>query len=160
MRLIPFLWYAKDAPEAAKFYASILPDSRVDSVEIMPGDSPAGPEGSVQIVRFTLLGQPVQAMTAGPHHAFNDAISMMVEVDTQEELDRLWNALGEGGQFVACGWLNDRYGLRWQITPKQLPELINSGDRAARRRVAEAMLKMVKLDIAALQAAQAGPSVS
>ncbi len=155
-RLLPFLWYARDAEGAARFYASILPDSRVDSVEVMPGDSPSGPEGSVVVVNFTLLGQPVQAMTAGPHHDFNDAISLMVEVDTQEDLDRYWNALGQGGKFVACGWLNDRYGLRWQITPRQLPELLNSGDQAARRRTAAAMMDMVKLDIAALQAAHAG----
>ncbi len=155
-RLLPFLWYARDAEEAARFYASILPDSRVDSVHILPGDSPSGPEGSVNVVNFTLLGQPMQAMTAGPHQDFNDAISLMIEVDTQEELDRFWKALGEGGKFVACGWLQDRYGLRWQITPRQLPELMTTGDLAARRRVAAAMMQMVKLDIAALQAAHAG----
>ncbi len=155
-RLLPFLWYAKDAEGAARFYASILPDSRVDSVHVLPGDSPSGPEGSVNVVNFTLLGRPMQAMTAGPRQEFNDAISLMIEVDTQEELDRYWNALGEGGRFIACGWLHDRYGLRWQITPRQLPELLNSGDHAARRRTAEAMMGMVKLDIAALQAAHAG----
>ena len=155
-KIVPHLWYVKEAVEAAEFYASILPNSRVDSVSDLPADSPSGPEGSVQIVEFTLLGQPFAAINAGPHHEFNDAISFMVEVDSQEELDRYWNALGEGGKFVACGWLNDRYGLRWQITPRRLTELMTTGDHAARRRVAEAMLKMVKLDIATLEAAHQG----
>ena len=110
-KIFPFLWYAKDAEAAVRFYASILPDSRVDSVNAMQAESPSGPPGSVVVVDFTLLGQRFQAMTAGPHDEFNDAISLMVECDTQEELDRYWNGLlAGGGEPLACGWLKDRYG--------------------------------------------------
>jgi len=156
MRLIPHLWYAKDADEAAKFYASIIPNSRVDSVDVLPGDSPSGPEGSVKVVKFTLLGQPVWAITAGPHHEFNDAISLLIECDTQEEIDRLWEGLGEGGRYVACGWLTDRYGLRWQVTARRVAELLGSPDREKARRATQAFLNMVKVDIAALEAAAEG----
>ena len=155
-RLIPHLWYAKDADKAAEFYASILPDSRVDAVETMAGDSPSGPEGSVKVVKFTLLGQPVMAITAGPHHEFNDAISLLIECDTQDEIDRLWEGLGEGGKYVACGWLTDRYGLRWQITAKRVEELLSDPDREKARRATKAFLNMVKVDIAALEAAAEG----
>ncbi len=155
-RLIPHLWYAKDADKAAEFYASIIPDSRVISVETMAGDSPSGPEGSVKVVRFTVLGQEIWAITAGPHHEFNDAISLLIECDTQEEIDRLWEGLGEGGKHVACGWLNDKYGLRWQITARRVEQLMSHPDIETRRRVTQAFLKMVKIDIAALEAAAEG----
>lgn len=155
-RLIPHLWYARDADKAAEFYASIIPDSRVISVQTMAGDSPSGPEGSVKVVRFTVLGQEIWAITAGPHHEFNDAISLLIECDTQDEIDRLWDGLGEGGKHVACGWLTDRYGLRWQITAKRVAELMSDPDVEKRRRVTEAFLKMVKVDIAALEAAAEG----
>ena len=120
-KIFPFLWYAKEAEAAAKFYASIFPDSRVDRVTVMQSESPSGPPGSVKVVDFTLFGQPFQAMTAGPHHEFNDAISMVVLCDDQAELDRYWTALLEGGgKEQACGWLNDKYGLRWQIVPARI----------------------------------------
>jgi predicted 3-demethylubiquinone-9 3-methyltransferase (glyoxalase superfamily) len=148
------LWYAKEAEEAARFYASVFPDSRVDRVWVLPSDSPSGPAGSVKVVDFTLLGQRFQAITAGPHHEFNDAISIVVLCDDQAELDRYWNALLEGGgKPQACGWLIDRFGLRWQIAPAVLDEMMRDGDAARSKRVAEAMLKMVKLDIAALEKA-------
>ena len=149
-----FLWYAREAEDAAKFYTSIFPDSRIDNVWTMQAESPSGPAGSVKVVDFTLFGQPFQAMTAGPHHDFNDAISIVVSCDDQAELDRYWDALlANGGKPQACGWLMDRYGLRWQIVPAKMDELMGSGDPARRKRVAEAMLKMVKLDIATLEAA-------
>ena len=149
-----FLWYAHEAEEAAKFYASIFPDSHVDGVWTMLADSPSGPAGSVKVVDFTLLGQPFQAMTAGPHHEFNDAISIVVRCDDQAELDRYWDALlAGGGKTQACGWLTDRYGLRWQIVPAAMDELMSHGDPARRKRIAEAMMNMVKLDIAALKSA-------
>src|SRR5499433_3130777 len=108
-KIFPFLWYAKEAEEAAKFYASIFPDSRVDGVTSLQSESPSGPPGSVKVVNFTLFGQPFQAMSAGPHHEFNDAVSFMVECDDQTELDRYWNALLKGGgQPQACGRLFDR----------------------------------------------------
>src|SRR5215813_9898264 len=153
-KIFPFLWYAKEAEEAAKFYASIFPDSRVDRVTALLSESPSGPPGSVKIVNFTLFGQPFQAMSAGPHHEFNDAISMVVLCDNQAELDRYWNALLEGGgKPQACGWLIDRFGLRWQIVPAVLDEMMRDKDAARSKRVTDALLKMVKLDIAALEKA-------
>ena len=153
-KIFTHLWYAKEAEEAARFYASIFPDSRVDRVTPLPSDSPSGPAGSVKVVDFTLLGQRFQAISAGPHHEFNDAISMVVLCDDQAELDRYWNALlAGGGREQACGWLIDRFGLRWQIVPSILDELMRDEDAARSKRVTDAMLKMVKLDIAALEKA-------
>src|SRR5262249_11266446 len=104
-KIVPFLWYAKEAEEAASFYASIFPDSRVDRVTALMSESPSGPPGSVKIVEFTLFGQPFQAMSAGPHHEFNDSISMLVHCEDQSELDRYWGAILEGGgKPQACGW--------------------------------------------------------
>lgn len=149
-----FLWYAREAEEAARFYASIFPDSRVEGVWTLPTDSPSGPPGSVKIVDFVLFGQYFQAMTAGPHHDFNDAISIVVRCADQAELDRYWNALLEGGgKPLACGWLIDRFGLRWQIVPAALDDMMSGVDVARSKRVADAMLTMVKLDVAALEQA-------
>src|SRR3954447_10387719 len=115
-KIFPHLWYAKEAEAAAKFYASIFPDSRVDHVTPLHSESPSGPPGSVKIVDFTLLGQRFQAMTAGPHHDFHDAISMLLLWGDQADLDRYGNALlARGCKAKACGWLIDRFGLRWQI---------------------------------------------
>jgi predicted 3-demethylubiquinone-9 3-methyltransferase (glyoxalase superfamily) len=153
-KIYTHLWYAKEAEEAARFYASIFPDSRVDRVTPLLSESPSGPPGSVKVVDFTLFGQRFQAITAGPHHEFNDAISIVVQCDDQAELDRYWNALLEGGgKPQACGWLIDRFGLRWQIVPAALDEMIRDADLARSKRVTDAFLKMVKLDIAALQKA-------
>ena len=153
-KIYPFLWYAKEAEEAAKFYASIFPDSRVDRVTAMQSESPSGPPGSVKVVDFTLFGQRFQAMTAGPHHDFNDAISLVVLCEDQQELDRYWNALLQGGgKPQACGWLIDRFGVRWQIVPTILEEMMADKDRARSRRASDAMLKMIKLDIATLEKA-------
>jgi predicted 3-demethylubiquinone-9 3-methyltransferase (glyoxalase superfamily) len=155
-KIYTHLWYAKDADQAAAFYASIFPDSRVERVWALPAESPSGPPGSVKIVDFVLFGQRFQAMTAGPHHDFNDAISMVVECADQAELDRYWNALLEGGAAEQCGWLKDRFGLSWQIVPTVLGEMMASPDRAKAKRASDAMMKMVKIDIAALQAAFKG----
>jgi predicted 3-demethylubiquinone-9 3-methyltransferase (glyoxalase superfamily) len=153
-KIFPHLWYAKDAEGAAQLYASIFPDSRVDRVTSLMSESPSGPPGSVKVVDFTLFGQRFQAMTAGPHHDFNDAISMVVLCEDQAELDRYWNALLEGGgKPQACGWLTDRYGVRWQIVPASFDEMMRDPDPARSKRVTDAMLKMVKLDIAALEKA-------
>jgi predicted 3-demethylubiquinone-9 3-methyltransferase (glyoxalase superfamily) len=153
-KIFPHLWYATHAEEAARFYASIFPDSRVDAVTALASDSPSGPAGSVKVVDFTLRGQRFQAMSAGPHHEFNDAISLVVLCDDQAELDRYWNALLEGGgKPQACGWLIDRFGVRWQIVPVLLDEMLRDTDRARSKRVTDAMLEMVKLDIAALEKA-------
>ncbi len=157
-RITPHLWYATGAEEAARFYASIFPDSRVNRVTPLPVDSPSGPAGSVKMVDFTLFGQPFQAISAGPLDPFNHAISLVVACDDQAELDRYWNALLAGGQAEQCGWLKDKYGLSWQIVPARLAEMMEDADPAKARRVAQAILKMVKLDIAGLEAAFAGRS--
>jgi predicted 3-demethylubiquinone-9 3-methyltransferase (glyoxalase superfamily) len=152
-----FLWYAKEAEEAARFYTSIFPDSRVDRVTAMRSESPSGPAGSVKVVDFTLFGQRFQAMTAGPHHDFNDAISLTVACDDQAELDRYWNAfLESGGKPQACGWLVDRWGVRWQIVPAIFDEMMADEDPARSKRVTDAVLKMIKLDIATLERAYRG----
>jgi len=153
-KIFPHLWYAKEAEEAARFYTSIFPDSRVDRVTPLMSESPSGPPGSVKVVDFTLFGERFQAISAGPHHEFNDAISMVVLCDDQAELDRYWNALLDGGgKEQACGWLIDRFGLRWQIVPVKLDEMMRDEDPARSKRVTDALLKMVKLDVATLEKA-------
>jgi predicted 3-demethylubiquinone-9 3-methyltransferase (glyoxalase superfamily) len=153
-KIYTHLWYAEKAEEAARFYASIFPDSRVDRVTPLLAETPSGPAGSVKVVDFTLFGQRFQAITAGPHHEFNDAISLVVLCDDQAELDRYWNAiLDGGGKPQACGWIIDRYGLRWQIVPAIMDEMMSDKDPARAKRVTEAMLKMVKLEIAAFEEA-------
>ncbi len=155
-RIVPCLWYSEKADEAAAFYASVIPNSKVNSVTSLGVDSPSGPAGSVKVVDFTLLGQPFMAMTAGPLDDFNHSVSFMIECETQAEVDRLWDALGAGGTIEQCGWLRDRYGLCWQIVPKVLGEMMKDKDPARAKRVGEAMLQMVKLDIAGLQKAYNG----
>jgi predicted 3-demethylubiquinone-9 3-methyltransferase (glyoxalase superfamily) len=153
-KIFTALWYAKDADKAAKLYTSIFPNSRVDRIWTLPSDSPSGPAGAVKVVDFTLRGQPFQAMAAGPHHDFNDAMSIVVTCDSQAELDRYWKALLKGGgKAVACGWLTDRFGVRWQIVPAKLENMMRSTDRRRAKNVAAAMLKMVKLDFAPLEKA-------
>jgi predicted 3-demethylubiquinone-9 3-methyltransferase (glyoxalase superfamily) len=156
-KITPFLWYAREAEEAAKFYTGIFPDSRVTRVSTLPSESPSGPPGSVKVVEFELFGQSFVAMSAGPLDPFNHAVSFVVNCEDQAELDRYWNALLEGGGSPEeCGWLKDRFGLSWQIIPTVLGELMADRDQAKAKRVADAMLKMVKLDIAALKKAHAG----
>jgi len=155
-KITPHLWYTRDADQAARFYASVFPDSRVQRVTSLPVESPSGPPGSVKIVEFSLFGQPFMAISAGPLDPFNHAVSFVVSCDSQEEIDRYWNALLEGGQAEQCGWLKDRYGLSWQIVPRRLGELMTDADPARAKRTAAAMMKMVKFDIAALEAAAAG----
>lgn len=155
-KIVPFLWYAKEAEQAAAFYTSIFPDSRVLGVWTMPVETPSGPPGSVKVVDFELFGQRFTAMSAGPLDPFNHAISLVVHCDDQAELDRYWNALLDGGSSEACGWLRDRYGVAWQIVPKALLEIMAGEDVERARRVATALMGMVKLDVAALEAAAAG----
>ena len=156
-KITPFLWYAKEAEEAARFYTSIFPDSRVTRVTAMQSDSPSGPPGSVKVVEFVLFGQTFVAMSAGPLDPFNHAVSFVVNCDTQAELDRYWNALLEGGGSPEqCGWLKDRFGLSWQIVPTALGEMMSDPDKARSKRASDAMMKMVKLDIAVLKAAYEG----
>src|SRR4029077_18646197 len=152
------LWYTDKAEEAAAFYASILPNSKVHAVTALPADSPSGPAGSVKIVEFTLMGQPFMAFSAGLLDAFNHSISFMVQCDDQTEIDRLWAALSDGGKVGRCGWLKGRYGLYWQIAPSMLGDMMKDADRMRAKRVAEAMLNMVKLEIERLQSAYEGRS--
>ncbi len=153
----PFLWFEKDAEEAARFYVTLLPDSRVDRVTALPVDSPSGPAGSVQVVEFTLNGQSWMAMAAGKLDPFNHAVSFMIEAQDQAEMDRIWDAiLKNGGKEQQCGWIRDRWGLCWQVFFKGYFEMMASPDRAAAKRVAEAMMSMVKIDKAAIEKAFKG----
>jgi predicted 3-demethylubiquinone-9 3-methyltransferase (glyoxalase superfamily) len=157
-KIVPHLWYVDQAEEAARFYASVFPDSRVDAVTPIPADTPSGPAGSVPVVEFTLCGQPFMAIGAGPLDDFNHAISFLVNCEDQAEVDRLWEALSAGGTVEMCGWLKDRYGVSWQIVPEALGRMMKDPDRERARRVTEAMLKMQKIDLAELERAYAGPA--
>lgn len=153
-KIAPCLWFDGQAEEAAKFYVSLLPDSRIDSVMRSPVDTHSGPEGMVLTVEFTLAGQQYVGLNGGPQHPFTEAVSFMIFCDDQAEVDRLWGALtADGGKPVACGWLRDRFGLPWQIVPKPLMRMISDPDRTKAKRAMEAMMQMVKLDVAALEKA-------
>jgi predicted 3-demethylubiquinone-9 3-methyltransferase (glyoxalase superfamily) len=155
-KITPHLWYVKEAEEAAAFYCSVFPGSKVTRVTALPSESPSGPPGSVKVVEFQLFGQDFMAITAGPLDPFNHAVSFIVNCEDQAEIDRYWDGLlAGGGTPEQCGWLRDRYGLCWQIVPAMFGELMAQPDRAKAKRVTDAMLKMVKFDIAALQAAAA-----
>lgn len=156
MKVTQHLWFEKDMEAALSLYTALIPGSSVEWTTTMPAESPAGPPDSVKVAGFTIGDQRYMAIQAGPLEPFNHSFSIMVECETQAEIDRLWNALGEGGSHEQCGWLRDRWGLSWQIAPKRLGELMMDTDRAKVKRVAEAMLKMVKLDIAGLEAAAKG----
>ena len=156
MKVSQHLWFEKDMEEAVRFYTSLIPGSSVDWISAIPADTPSGPAGSVRLAGFTLGDQRYMAIEAGPLDPFNHSFSIIVGCDSQEEIDRLWEALSEGGQVEQCGWLRDRFGLSWQITPTRLGELMSDPDPAKAKRVTEAMLKMVKFDIAGLEAAARG----
>lgn len=151
------LWYNGDAEEAAQFYAETFPDSSVDAVHRAPGDYPAGSEGDVITVEFTVLGIPCLGLNGGPAFKHCEAFSFQVATTDQEETDRYWNAIvGNGGEESACGWCRDKWGLSWQITPVVLSEAIADPDRAAAKRAFEAMMQMGKIDIATIEAARRG----
>ena len=156
MKVTQHLWFEKDMEAAVRFYVDLIPGSRIESVSAVMADNPSGPAGSVSIVAFALGGQNYMAIEAGPLDPFNHSFSIMVECDTQGELDHLWDALKDGGAVEECGWLKDRWGLSWQIAPTRLRELMADPDPAVVRRVTEQMMKMVKLDIAPLEAAAKG----
>jgi predicted 3-demethylubiquinone-9 3-methyltransferase (glyoxalase superfamily) len=155
-KVSPCLWFAKEAEEAAKFYTSLLPNSEIVKVQRNIMDSPGGQEGSVLIVHFTIAGQSFQALNGNPQFAFNHAISLSIDCEDQAEVDRLWAKLSDGGEEVACSWVKDRYGVSWQGVPKALPQMLADPDRAKAQRVMTAMLKMVKIDVAALKRAYDG----
>jgi len=154
-RLVNCLWFDGQAEEAANFYAALLPNSSVDRVVTAPGDYPSGKQGDVITVDFTLLGRPFMGLNGGPQFQFTEAISMIVECDTQEEVDLYWEALSSVPEAEQCGWCKDRYGLSWQITPRVMIALLGDADPGRAKRAFEAMMHMKKLDIAALEAAAA-----
>jgi predicted 3-demethylubiquinone-9 3-methyltransferase (glyoxalase superfamily) len=158
-KITPCLWFEGVAEEAADFYVSLLPDSRIDKVQHSPADNPSAREGDVLTVAFTLAGQSFLALNGGPQFQFSEAVSFIIDCEDQAEVDRLWAALtADGGKPVQCGWLKDRYGLSWQITPRVLLELVKSPDRERAARAMKAMMGMGKIDIAALtRAADAAP---
>lgn len=151
------LWYNGTALEAAQFYAKTFPDSTVDATHRAPGDYPAGQEGDVLTVEFTVMGIPCIGLNGGPEFTPDEAFSFQVATDDQAETDRLWNAIvSNGGQESACGWCKDKWGVSWQITPRALVAAITDPDPAASRRAFEAMMHMRKIDIAAIEAARNG----
>jgi len=150
------LWFEKEMEAAVRFYTSLINGSSVQWISTIPADTPSGPAGSVKLAAFTIGDQRYMAIEAGPLDPFNHSFSIMVECEDQAELDRLWDALQEGGTVEQCGWLRDRWGLCWQVTPKRLGELMRDPDRDKAKRVAEAMLKMTKFDIAGLEKAARG----
>ena len=153
-KVTPCLWFDGNAEEAANFYVTLLPDSRVDAVVRAPADNPSTPKGAVLLVKFTLAGQHYLGLNGGPQFKFTEAVSFIIDCEDQAEVDKLWEALiADGGSPGACGWLKDRFGLSWQIVPKVLPELMNTSDRARAQRVMKSMMTMTKLDIAKLSSA-------
>ena len=158
-KISPCLWFNGKAEEAARFYTSLFPNSRITSIDRSPGETPSGPKDMVLTVNFTLDGNSYIGLNGGPDFTFNEAISLSIDCADQAEVDRYWAALtADGGEESVCGWLKDKFGVSWQVVPRRLPELLNGPDREAAARVLEAMLKMVKIDVAELErAAKAQP---
>jgi predicted 3-demethylubiquinone-9 3-methyltransferase (glyoxalase superfamily) len=155
-KITPCLWFNGDGEDAVKFYTSLLPNSRLGRVMRSPVDYPSGKSGDVLTVEFILAGQHYVALNGGPQYQFNPAVSFQIRCEDQAEVDRLWSAvLASGGKEVACGWITDRWGLSWQIFPKRLEELMADPDRARAGRAMEAMMDMVKIDIATIERAVA-----
>jgi predicted 3-demethylubiquinone-9 3-methyltransferase (glyoxalase superfamily) len=151
-RITPCLWFDTDGEDAARFYTSVFPNSRITNVTRYGSAGPR-PEGTVMTVEFELDGTPFVALNGGPEFAFSEAISFQVDCHTQEDVDSLWTSLAEGGEEGPCGWLKDRFGLSWQIIPTALPQLLKDPDEERAQRVMEAMLKMGKIEIAELERA-------
>jgi predicted 3-demethylubiquinone-9 3-methyltransferase (glyoxalase superfamily) len=155
VKITPFLWFDKEAEEAAGFYVSVFPNSKVTAVSRY-GEAGPGPKGTVMTVAFELDGKQFTALNGGPVFSFNEAVSFVVNCRDQAEVDRYWEKLGAGGEHGQCGWLKDRYGLSWQVVPDALMRILGEPDEAKKNRVMKVMLKMRKLDIAALEAAAKG----
>lgn len=153
-KIRPCLWFDGNAEEAANFYVTLLPDSRIENVMRSPADNPSTPAGAVLVVEFTVAGQRFVGLNGGPEFKFSEAISFQIDCDDQAEIDRLWDTLiADGGEPGPCGWLKDRFGLSWQITPRVLEEMLGDPDRERAARAMEAMLKMGKIEIAGLREA-------
>jgi predicted 3-demethylubiquinone-9 3-methyltransferase (glyoxalase superfamily) len=152
----PCLWFDGRAEEAASFYVSLVPDSRIDRVWRSPADTPSGPAGMVLTVDFTLGGRRFQGLNGGPEFRFGEAISFVIECEDQAEVDRLWEALAaDGGEPGPCGWIKDRFGLSWQVVPRRLNELLDDPDPDRARRAMESMLAMGKIEVDELERAAA-----
>jgi predicted 3-demethylubiquinone-9 3-methyltransferase (glyoxalase superfamily) len=155
-KITPFLWFDANAEEAVAFYTSVFKDSKVLATSRY-GEAGPGPKGSVMTMNFVLDGQEFIALNAGPHFQFNEAVSFVVDCETQQEVDYYWTKLtAGGGKEVQCGWLKDKFGLSWQITPTILPQLLQDKDAQKANRVMQAMMKMVKIDIEGLKRAYKG----
>jgi predicted 3-demethylubiquinone-9 3-methyltransferase (glyoxalase superfamily) len=154
-KIVTFLWFDGNAEEAANHYTSIFKDSKILSVARY-GEAGPGPKGSVMTVNFQLAGQEFVALNGGPQFKFTEAISLLVNCETQEEVDELWAKLGAGGEEGPCGWLKDKFGLSWQIVPTALFRMMQDPDPEKSKRVMEAMLQMKKLDVARLEQAYRG----
>lgn len=151
------LWYEGGALDAANFYAETFPDSAVGAVHRAPGNYPDGKEGDILTVEFTVAGIPCIGLNGGPHFKHNESFSFQIATDDQAETDRLWNAIvNNGGAESVCGWCKDKWGISWQITPRVLTDAMAGPDRAAAKRVFDAMMKMKKIDVAAIEAARSG----
>ncbi len=154
-KITTFLWFDNQAEEAMNFYTSIFRNSKILNVSRY-GDAGPGPKGTVMVGTFQLEGQEFMALNGGPHFKFTEAISLVINCETQEEVDNFWEKLSEGGQKSQCGWLKDKYGLSWQVVPTILGELMQDKDPEKTNRVMQAVLKMTKLDIATLKQAYEG----
>jgi predicted 3-demethylubiquinone-9 3-methyltransferase (glyoxalase superfamily) len=155
-KITPFLWFDNNAEEAMNFYVSVFKNSKVGQISRY-GDAGPGPKGAVMLVSFELEGQQFMALNGGPHFKLTPAISLYVDCKTQEEVDELWEKLlSGGGKADQCGWLTDKFGLSWQIIPRALTEMISDPDPQKSQRVMQAMMKMVKIDVKAIQAAYEG----
>jgi 2-polyprenyl-6-hydroxyphenyl methylase/3-demethylubiquinone-9 3-methyltransferase len=156
-KITTMLWFDGDGEDAANFYVSLLPDSRIGKVMRAPSDNPSGKEGAALLVTFTLAGLDYAALNGGPLFKPNESVSFQITTEDQDETDRLWNAIvGNGGEESACGWCKDKWGFSWQITPRRLMELNSDPDPARARRAFEAMMTMRKIDIATIERAAAG----
>jgi predicted 3-demethylubiquinone-9 3-methyltransferase (glyoxalase superfamily) len=153
-KVTPCLWFDDQGEEAANFYASIFPNSRITDISRY-GESGPGTPGKVMTVAFELDGRPFTALNGGPQYSFSEAVSFQVACDDQDEVDRYWEALGDGGEQGPCGWLKDKFGVSWQVFPKRLPDLLSDPDRDKAQRVMAAMLKMRKIDVGELERAAA-----
>jgi predicted 3-demethylubiquinone-9 3-methyltransferase (glyoxalase superfamily) len=151
--ITPCLWFDGKAEEAATFYTSLLPDSRIDKVNRAPGNYPSGMAGDVLTVEFSLMGRPFVGLNGGPHFKFNEAVSLQIPVETQDDIERLTNALSAVPEAEQCGWVKDRYGLSWQIVPRKLLTLLGDANPARAKRAFESMMQMKRIDIAAIERA-------